>query len=694
MVGGCRRTLVFGVAFVLLYQMFAALVVLSQPEAAATFWYPPIGIGMLGVLFFGPLGSVLVFVCDLAVMRLQFGLSPVFSTIIAATTTLECLVFYAVHRRIASRLPITDLPAYLMHFAAVLGAAGAGALVGSVALLLYRGVGENPFVLQLATWWIADFSGAIAVVSVGLFVLRTPTMPADGRRDRPAAEHASGRAGPWWHRPDFAETGLTRANAAAYFGMLAGISVLVYLAFVDTQLLPGMEAQATTADRVNFGFGFLLILPIVWIARHYRASLVALTMLYVSASVAITLALGSANTFNLARVSQFGVFNVQAMLAAINLLGISVAIVMRSERRARDAERRALATAQELHHERAAALEEGEELAKRLHETIETIQDTFFILDRDGVFIFANRQTKGAGLVGSDFIGKNLFEVFPYFVGTEIERNFHKALHTREPVSFVTPFGLSRRWFSIRVHPVNEGLAVYSQEVTGQVRQQEQLQLMQTAVEHMTDMVQIATAGPGDLKEQRVIYVNEAFVRKTGYSREEIIGMSPFTIYSRDPSAPELARVRAALENDKLLQGEFVAKTRSGEEFLRDVSVIPIHNSEGECTHFVSVSRDVTERRRIEEHMRQSQKLEAVGKLTGGVAHDFNNLLAVIIGNAEMLAEDLDPASPLRGRVETIQKAADGGVEMIRYLLAFSRRQALEPKIVDVRRRVEAWPTC
>src|SRR5690606_21526472 len=81
--------------------------------------------------------------------------------------------------------------------------------------------------------------------------------------------------------------------------------------------------------------------------------------------------------------------------------------------------------------------------------------------------------------------------------------------------------------------------------------------------------------------------------------------------------------------------------------------------------------------------LRQSQRLEAVGQLTGGVAHDFNNLLTVIVGNAEIITESLDSNSNLRGLSEMIQEAADRGAELIRSLLAFSRRQALDPKHID-----------
>src|SRR3954462_11881604 len=96
------------------------------------------------------------------------------------------------------------------------------------------------------------------------------------------------------------------------------------------------------------------------------------------------------------------------------------------------------------------------------------------------------------------------------------------------------------------------------------------------------------------------------------------------------------------------------------------------------------IAEDVTERRALEEQLRQSQKMEAVGRLAGGVAHDFNNLLTVIRGYSELMLEELTTSDPLRDEVEEIKKAADRAAGLTRQLLAFSRRQVMAPKVLDL----------
>jgi PAS domain S-box-containing protein len=127
----------------------------------------------------------------------------------------------------------------------------------------------------------------------------------------------------------------------------------------------------------------------------------------------------------------------------------------------------------------------------------------------------------------------------------------------------------------------------------------------------------------------------------------------------------------------------------------RDGSTFPMELSVGEAKQeggsiFVGIIRDITERKRTEEQLVQAQKMEMVGQLSGGIAHDFNNLLTVIIGNADLLGEKLKARPDLRQYCRAILSAGERGSELTRRLLAFSRRQELQPSVIDCNRLVES----
>jgi signal transduction histidine kinase/CheY-like chemotaxis protein len=109
-----------------------------------------------------------------------------------------------------------------------------------------------------------------------------------------------------------------------------------------------------------------------------------------------------------------------------------------------------------------------------------------------------------------------------------------------------------------------------------------------------------------------------------------------------------------------------------------------IRSDSGKVEHLVIVNRDITDRRRLEDQFRQAQKMDAIGRLSGGIAHDFNNILGVIIGYAEILQENIDSTHPDRSCVDEIQRAGQRAASLTRQLLAFSRQQVLEPKVLDL----------
>jgi PAS domain S-box-containing protein len=159
----------------------------------------------------------------------------------------------------------------------------------------------------------------------------------------------------------------------------------------------------------------------------------------------------------------------------------------------------------------------------------------------------------------------------------------------------------------------------------------------------------------------------------------EIVGM-PLTEYFRTDD-PGFIAIASHL---KALTGETVTYEVEWQKRVFESHVQPLYSSEGELLGVIGVALDITDRKQLADQLRQSQKMQAVGELAGGVAHDFNNLLMVLKGHAEMMMTEMDEDSPLRHNVEQIEKAADRAAALTRQLLAFSRKQVLQPRVLDL----------
>jgi two-component system, cell cycle sensor histidine kinase and response regulator CckA len=130
------------------------------------------------------------------------------------------------------------------------------------------------------------------------------------------------------------------------------------------------------------------------------------------------------------------------------------------------------------------------------------------------------------------------------------------------------------------------------------------------------------------------------------------------------------------------VQVELINYRKDGSEYWVELNIVPVADTQGHFTHMISVQREVTERRQLEEQLRQSQKMDAVGQLAGGVAHDFNNILVVITGYSELLLErHLEANHPWRREIEQIQKAGERAAALTRQLLAFSRKQIFQLEV-------------
>jgi PAS domain S-box-containing protein len=191
---------------------------------------------------------------------------------------------------------------------------------------------------------------------------------------------------------------------------------------------------------------------------------------------------------------------------------------------------------------------------------------------------------------------------------------------------------------------------------------------------------------------------NAGAQRIKGYERDDVVGthFSRFyTVEDRDNGVPHRALLTAATEGRYEQEGWRVRK--DGSRFFAYVIIDAIHDSDGEFVGYAKITRDITEKqesavalKRSEQALQQAQKMETIGKLTGGVAHDFNNLLQVISGNLQLLSRDIAGNERAERRLENALAGVSRGAKLASHLLAFGRRQALDPKVVNIGRFVFA----
>ena len=179
-------------------------------------------------------------------------------------------------------------------------------------------------------------------------------------------------------------------------------------------------------------------------------------------------------------------------------------------------------------------------------------------------------------------------------------------------------------------------------------------------------------------------YVNAKFCAVSGYTKEEVIGQDPRVLKSGEQPGEFYEALWAAITSGKTWSGEFHNKRKNGELYWEDATIGPITDKRGEITHFIAFKEDITEKKDLEHQLLQSQRLEAIGQLAGGVAHDFNNLLTVINGYSALVLEKLSDGDPKRLDIEQIAAAGKKAGLLTHQLLAFSRKQVIRPAIVDL----------
>jgi PAS domain S-box-containing protein len=332
-------------------------------------------------------------------------------------------------------------------------------------------------------------------------------------------------------------------------------------------------------------------------------------------------------------------------------------------------------------------LRASEERYRRL---FESAKDGILILDpRTGRVVEANPfMTELTGYARDDLVGQCLWEIGPFKDSAACKVLFaelkDKDYVRYEDLPLQTRDGLAVEVeFVSNVYLVNDERVIQCniRDISVRKRTENELRLRNRAIEAVSQGILITDSGEPDCP---IIYASPGFTRLTGFESDEVLGRNCRFLQGPRTDPIQVSILRDAIRSGESCTVELLNLRKDGTPFWNNLAVSPVKDSGGRVTHYVGVQTDVTARRKLEAQYLQAQKMEAVGRLAGGVAHDFNNLLSVILSYAELIGSDLKIDEPLRADIEEIRTAGLRATDLTRQLLAFSRQQVLDTKVLSL----------
>lgn len=314
---------------------------------------------------------------------------------------------------------------------------------------------------------------------------------------------------------------------------------------------------------------------------------------------------------------------------------------------------------------------------------LSTIAGQVFINRRDGEFLSVHASDPSALFVGPEMLlYRKVHEVFPAAVGEKFMRAFATALdsHAMQELHYALTFGGQEKYFEARVVPSAADTVIsIIHDVTTRKEVETRLRLQSVAFEASANAM-VITNRAGTIE-----WANTAFLLISGYTLKEVIGGSPGRLLKSGKHDAAFYRAMwDTISAGNVWQGEVINRRRDGALFTEEMTVTPIRQENGEITHFIAVKQDITQRKSLEAQLLQSQKMEAIGLLAGGVAHDFNNILAAVLMYLGMLQQEPGLGRDTRSALNGLEKEVTRGASLTRQLLAFSRQQVMKPSTFNL----------
>lgn len=329
-----------------------------------------------------------------------------------------------------------------------------------------------------------------------------------------------------------------------------------------------------------------------------------------------------------------------------------------------------------------------------LHCLIDSIPDPIYFKDNRGLYLGCNKAySEFVGKEESELIARPVSDILP---AGDVQSSHMEDLRvlahgqpTEEEGWTVGADGLDVYHSTLKIPYLESaagstGMIGVSRDLTKRIRMEQEMKRLAVAVEQSAESIMITDM------DGAILYVNAAFESVTGYSSEEVLGQSPDLLKSDKHDEAFYRQLWDTISSGEMWESRITNRKKDGSLFDEEVVVYPIRDDMDKVVNYVSISRDVTQELAIEKQLRQTQKMNAIGELAGGVSHDFNNILTAILGYVALCMNRVDEEDKIYGYLKEIVKAGDRAAKLVRQILTFSRQEeqdfhavALQPVIED-----------
>ena len=325
-----------------------------------------------------------------------------------------------------------------------------------------------------------------------------------------------------------------------------------------------------------------------------------------------------------------------------------------------------------------------------LNGLLDETPDAVFVKDREGKYLLINRAAEEfIGHKAEHVLGKNDRELFSAADGALLMDIDRKVMESGEKATSIETIHCKQGIVTFMAYkmPYRDaagnviGIIGVSRDISQIQTALSELELRNRAMEALTQGVVITDPRQPD---NPIIYASPSFERMTGYTAQEVIGRNCRFLQGKDTDLITISKMYKAIKEEKNCVVEITNYRKDGTAFSNELSISPVFDDNGKLTHFVGVQTDVTERRKLEEMLRQSQKMEAIGHLASGIAHDFNNILTVINGYSQLLLGSPQIDVDSKKLIQIIKDAGERSAALTSKLLTFGRKQMMTPHVIDI----------